>query len=50
MCWIAFFQARKGYLGDQVAVLIETNQAAITKVIIAELLHGVKQEKGIQRL
>ncbi|WP_367155441.1 hypothetical protein [Methylomonas sp. HYX-M1] len=37
-------------MGDQVATLIEANQAAITGVVIAELLQGVKQEKEAWRL
>lgn len=37
-------------MGNQVAELIETNQAAITGVVIAELLQGVKQQKESQRL
>ncbi|MCQ8128433.1 type II toxin-antitoxin system VapC family toxin [Methylomonas rivi] len=48
--WIDFFKSKNGRLGDQVAALIETNQAAITGVVIAELLQGVKQEKESQRL
>jgi predicted nucleic acid-binding protein len=37
-------------LGNKVASLIELNQAAITGVVIAELLQGVKHEKENQRL
>ena len=37
-------------MGNQVVELIETNQAAITGVVIAELLQGVKQENKSQRL
>ena len=48
--WIDFFKSKTGDLGNQVAELIETNQAAITGVIIAELLQGVKQENESQRL
>lgn len=48
--WIDFFKSQTGDLGNLVAELIETNQAAITGVVIAELLQGVKQEKESQRL
>lgn len=48
--WIDFFKSKNGHLGDQVAALIESNQAAVTGVVIAELLQGVKQEKESQRL
>jgi predicted nucleic acid-binding protein len=48
--WIDFFKSKTGDLGNLVTELIETNQAAITGVIIAELLQGVKQENGSQRL
>lgn len=48
--WIDFFKSKTGALGNQVAELIETNQAAITGVVIAELLQGVKQEKEGLRL
>lgn len=48
--WIDFFKSKNGRLGDQVAALIEANQATVTGVVIAELLQGVKQEKESQRL
>ena len=48
--WIDFFKSKTGDLGNLVTELIETNQAAITDVVIAELLQGVKQEKESQRL
>jgi len=48
--WIDFFKSQTGDLGNQVAELIETNRAAITGVVIAELLQGVKLEKEGQRL
>lgn len=48
--WIDFFKSKNGRLGDQVTALIETNQTAITGMVIAELLQGVKQEKESQRL
>ena len=48
--WIDFFKSQTGCLGNQVAELVETNQAAITGVVIAELFQGVKQEKESQRL
>lgn len=48
--WIDFFKSKTGALGNLVAELIETNQAAITGVVIAELLQGVKQEKESRRL
>ncbi|WGS87848.1 PIN domain-containing protein [Methylomonas sp. UP202] len=47
--WIDFFKSKNGQLGDQVVALIESNQAAITGVVVAELLQGVKQEKESQR-
>lgn len=48
--WIDFFKSKNARLGDQVAALIETNQATVTGEVIAELLQGVKQEKESQRL
>lgn len=48
--WIDFFKSQTGELGNQVFELIETNQAAITGVVIAELLQGIKNEKESQRL
>ena len=42
--WIDFFKSQTGSLGNQVAELIEVNQAAITGVVIAELLQGIKHE------
>ncbi|MDP1664750.1 MAG: PIN domain-containing protein [Methylobacter sp.] len=48
--WIDFLRYQEGELGNQVAVLIENNQAAITGVIIAELLQGVKTEKQQQQI
>jgi hypothetical protein len=46
--WIDFLRYQEGELGNQVAVLIENNQAIITGVIITELLQGVKNEKQQQ--
>ncbi|WP_333877256.1 type II toxin-antitoxin system VapC family toxin [Methylobacter sp.] len=48
--WIDFLRYQEGELGNQVAVLIENNQVAITGVIIAELLQGVKTEKQQQQI
>lgn len=48
--WIDFFKSQTGSLGDQVAELIEANQAAITGVVIAELLQGIKHEYEGKRL
>ena len=48
--WIDFFKSQTGVLGNRVADLIETNQAAITGIVIAELLQGIKQENESQRL
>jgi hypothetical protein len=48
--WIDFFKSKNGQLGDQVAALIESNQATVTGMITAELLQGVTQEKESQRL
>lgn len=48
--WIDFLRYQEGELGNQVAVLIENKQVAITGVIIAELLQGVKNEKQQQQI
>jgi len=48
--WIDFFKSKTGDLGNLVGELIETNQAAITGVVVTELLQGVKQEKESLRL
>jgi predicted nucleic acid-binding protein len=48
--WIDFLRYQDGELGNQVAVLIENNQVAVTGVIIAELLQGVKTEKQQQQI
>ncbi len=48
--WIDFLRYQEGELGNQVAALIENNQAAITGVVIAELLQGVKTEKQQQQI
>jgi len=48
--WIDFLRYQEGEPGNQVAVLIENKQAAITGVIIAELLQGVKIEKQQQQI
>ncbi len=48
--WIDFFKSQTGSLGNQVAELIEANQAAITGVVIAELLQGIKHENEGKRL
>jgi predicted nucleic acid-binding protein len=48
--WIDFLRYQEGELGNQVAVLIDNNQAAISGVIIAELLQGVKIEKQQQQI
>ena len=48
--WIDFLRYQEGELGNQVAVLIKNKQVAITGVIIAELLQGVKTEKQQQQL
>ncbi|MGZ5027510.1 MAG: type II toxin-antitoxin system VapC family toxin [Methylobacter sp.] len=48
--WIDFLRYQEGGLGSQVTVLIENNQVAITGVIIAELLQGVKNEKQQQQI
>ena len=48
--WIDFFKSQTGSLGNQVAELIEVNQAAITGVVIAELLQGIKHENEGKRL
>lgn len=48
--WIDFFKSQTGRLGDQVAQLIDANQAAITGVVVAELLQGIKHENESKRL
>lgn len=48
--WIDFLRYQEGKLGNQVAVLIENNQVAITGVIIAELLQGVKTKKQHEQI
>ena len=48
--WIDFLRHQEGELGNQVAALIENKQVAITGVIIAELLQGVKTEKQQQQI
>lgn len=48
--WIDFFKSQTGIMGNRVAQLIRTNQAAITGVIIAELLQGIKHKKESERL
>jgi predicted nucleic acid-binding protein len=48
--WIDFFKSQTGQLGNQVAKLIEMNQAAITGIVITELLQGIKNEKESKRL
>jgi predicted nucleic acid-binding protein len=48
--WINFFKSQTGSLGNQIAELIEVNQAAITGVVIAELLQGIKHENKGKRL
>ncbi len=48
--WIDFFKSETGHLGNQVAELIEVDQAAITGVVIAELLQGIKHENESKRL
>ena len=48
--WIDFLRYQEGELGNQVAALIENNQVAITGVIVAELLQGVKTEKQQQQI
>ena len=48
--WIDFFKSTTGHLGTQVAYLIETDQATITGVVIAELLQGIKTKEENQQL
>ena len=48
--WIDFLRYQEGELGNQAAVLIENKRVAITGVIIAELLQGVKTEKQQQQI
>jgi hypothetical protein len=48
--WIDFFRNASGVLGSQLAKLIETDRAAITGVVVAELLQGSKTDKERQTL
>lgn len=51
--WIDFFKFQTGPLGREVTQLIDRNLAAITGVVIAELLQGLKTEtetKWLERL
>lgn len=43
--WIDFLRHQTGELGNQVYRLIDYERAAITGVIVAELLQGVKSDK-----
>jgi len=49
-CWIDFFRSKNGELGDLVSMLIESNRAVITGVIITELLQGCKTDKERKQL
>ncbi|NNJ93088.1 MAG: PIN domain-containing protein [Gammaproteobacteria bacterium] len=49
-CWIDFFRSKNGELGDLVSMLIESNRAVITGVIITELLQGCKTDKEQKQL
>ena len=48
--WIDFLRYQNGELGNQVAALIENEQAAICGVVVAELLQGSKSEKQKQQI
>jgi predicted nucleic acid-binding protein len=48
--WIEFFRHGKGKISDQIAHLIEEDQACLTGPIIAELLQGVRNVKEAERL
>ena len=48
--WIDFFRNDTGALGDCLAALIEADRAAVTGVVVAELLQGIKTEKEQQSL
>ncbi len=48
--WIDFFKFQIGPLGNTVTQLIEDNLAAITGVIMAELLQGIKTETESKRV
>ena len=43
--WIDFFRNSTGALGNQLAELIKNDHAAITGVVVAELLQGARSEK-----
>ncbi len=43
--WIDFFRNPEGSTGDKVSALIENDNAYLTGVIEAELLHGVHGKK-----
>jgi predicted nucleic acid-binding protein len=48
--WIDFFREGNGRVADTVAHLIETDQAILTGVVIAELLQGIRGDKETQQL
>lgn len=48
--WIYFFKFQTGQLGSEVTQLIDNNLAAITGVVMAELLQGLKTETESKRL
>lgn len=48
--WIDFFKFQTGQLGSEVTQLIDNNLAAITGVVMAELLQGLKTETESKRL
>jgi len=48
--WIDYFRSTTGQLGNQVAQLIETQQAVLCGVVITELLQGARGKKEQQQL
>jgi len=48
--WIDFLRSSSGETGDRIAELIRLDRAYITGPVIAELLHGVRNNKEAARL
>ena len=48
--WIDFLRYQEGELGNKVSDLIKNDQAAITGVIVTELLQGAKSNKQQQQI
>ena len=48
--WIDFFRNESGLFGNGLVTLIETDRAAVTGVVAAELLQGVKTDQERETL